>query len=162
MIIMKKIIIALDYDPGAEKVALTGYKLAKALHAEIILLHVIANPAYYTSAYSPVMGFTGFDEAIIRTDDSAIHTEAKRFLEEVKTHLGDETIKVAVLDGEIDEAIMSFLSSENADMLVMGTHTRSGLDKLLMGNMAEKILRHITVPLVAVPTHAEETGKKQA
>ncbi|MES2850796.1 MAG: universal stress protein [Bacteroidota bacterium] len=159
---MKKIIIALDYDPGAEKVAQTGYELAKALQAEITLMHVIGNPAYYASAYSPIMGFTGFDETFMQTEDRSMHNEAKRFLEEVKQHLGDETIKISVLDGEVDEAIMSFLSIQKADMLVMGTHTRHGLDKLLMGNIAEKVLRHIQVPLVAVPTHVEETGKKQA
>lgn len=46
---MKKILIALDYDPTAEKIAETGYALATAMKAEVVLVHVIAEPAYYSS-----------------------------------------------------------------------------------------------------------------
>ena len=44
---MNKILIALDYEPSAEIIAETGNTIAKALKAEIVLLHVIAEPAYY-------------------------------------------------------------------------------------------------------------------
>jgi nucleotide-binding universal stress UspA family protein len=60
---MKKVLIALDYDPTAQKVAEAGFSLAKSMNAEIILLHVISEPVYYSSMeYSPVMGFTGYME----------------------------------------------------------------------------------------------------
>ena len=157
---MKKIIIALDYDPSAEKVAETGYKIAKALNAEIVLLHVQADPAYYASGgYSPIMGFTGFDiPAMEMSGSTQLHAEAKRFLEEVKKHLGDEAIQTSVVDGDVTEAIMSLVKSLDADMVVMGTHSRRGFEKLLMGNLAESVLNKITVPLVAVPTHTEEAN----
>ncbi len=58
---MKKILVAIDYDPSAEKVAETGHALAQAMKAELVLLHVIAEPSYYSSMeFSPIMGFTGF------------------------------------------------------------------------------------------------------
>ena len=58
---MKKVLIALDYDPTAQKVAEAGFSLAKTMGAEVILLHVISDPVYYSSTeYSPIMGFTGF------------------------------------------------------------------------------------------------------
>ena len=60
-IIMKKVLIALDYNPTAQKVAELGFAMAKAMNAEIALLHVISDPVYYSSVnYSPIMGFTGF------------------------------------------------------------------------------------------------------
>ena len=67
---MKKILIALDYDPTAQKVAETGHKLAKAMNARTILLHVISDATYYSSLnYSPIMGFGGFSNAdTIQTD----------------------------------------------------------------------------------------------
>ena len=55
---MKKVLIALDYNPSAQAVAETGFTLAKAMQAEVILLHVMADPAYYAAyEYSPIMGF---------------------------------------------------------------------------------------------------------
>jgi nucleotide-binding universal stress UspA family protein len=67
---MKKILIALDYDPTAQKVAETGHKLAKAMNARTILLHVISDAPYYSSLnYSPIMGFGGFSNVdTIETD----------------------------------------------------------------------------------------------
>jgi len=154
---MKKIIIALDYDPSAEKVAQTGYEIATALKAEVVLLHVVGNPAYYASgAYSPIMGFTGFDGPMIEGAEKGLFHEAKRFLEEAKKHMGDATIELSVVEGEVGDAIHAQVKNLNADMVVMGTHARHGLDKLLMGNIAAKVLNTITVPLVAVPTHVEE------
>ena len=55
---MKKILIALDNNVGAQKVAATGYELSKALHAHTILMHVTTDVTYYSSLnYSPIMGF---------------------------------------------------------------------------------------------------------
>ena len=60
---MKKVLIALDYNPTAQKVAETGFSMAKAMNAEVTLLHVISDLVYYSSAeYSPIMGFTGIME----------------------------------------------------------------------------------------------------
>ena len=56
---LKKVLIALDYDKSAQKVAAAGYEMAKAMNAEVVLLHVISDPVYYASVeYSPIMGLT--------------------------------------------------------------------------------------------------------
>ena len=58
---MKNILIALDYDPTAQKVAELGFLLAGNKDAAITLLHVIADPSYYASTvYDPIMGFGGY------------------------------------------------------------------------------------------------------
>jgi nucleotide-binding universal stress UspA family protein len=160
---MKKIIIALDFDQTAEHVAQTGFEIAKGLGAQVTLVHVVGEPAYYTSrAYSPIMGFTGFELSEIDMEQRGLHKEAKRFLEEAKRHLGDEMVDTAVLDGDVTEAIMSLVNSEQADMVVMGTHSRRGLEKLLVGNLAQKVMDNITVPLIAVPTNIVSAEKNLA
>ena len=59
---MKKVLIALDYEPPAQKIAETGYALAKGMNAEIVLLHVLSDANYYASLnYFPVMGYEGFN-----------------------------------------------------------------------------------------------------
>lgn len=150
---MKKILIALDYDPLAEKVASTGYTLAKALHASVLLIHVVVEPSYYSSVeYSPIMGFTGFSDADAYQVKEGLVKEAQRFLEESKKHLGDETIAVSVVEGDFADAIIDAAKDFNADLIVMGTHHRKGLDKLLMGSLAEKILNTASIPLLTIPS----------
>ena len=149
---MKKILIALDYDPLAEKVAATGYTIAKALNATLLLLHVVEEPAYYSSVeYSPIMGFTGFNDTNTYEVAEGLKKEAYRFLEESRKHLGDESIELSVVEGDFADVIIYSAKEFGADMIVMGTHNRKGLDKLLLGNLSEKILNHVRVPLLTIP-----------
>jgi nucleotide-binding universal stress UspA family protein len=77
---MKKILIAIDYTPSAEKVAETGYALAKALKAEVAIVHVITEPAFYAMDYSPIMGYTGgYTTGTVEILDG-ITKEAENFL----------------------------------------------------------------------------------
>lgn len=154
---MKKVVIALDYDPSAEKVAKLGYEVARAMNASVVLLHVVNEPSYYESgAYSPIMGFVGFTAPDILEMDRGLYNEAKRYLEESKKHLGDDSIEINVIEGDFSEAITTIIDSTHADLLVMGTHRRKGIEKLLMGNLAEKILNSTRIPLLVVPTHADD------
>ncbi|MFT3679023.1 MAG: universal stress protein [Ferruginibacter sp.] len=151
---MKKIIIALDYEPAAEKVADEGYALAKKLGAEVMLLHVVAEPAYYSNLeYSPVMGFAGFGGPDILEAEINLKEEAQRFLINSRSHLGDESINTSVVEGDFSEAILDAIKEFDADLLVMGTHSRRGFEKLLVGNLAAKMLNVITIPLLAIPTN---------
>lgn len=157
---MKKILIALDYDPSAEKVAAAGHELAKAMNADTILLHVTAEAAYYASMdYSPVMGyagFSGFTSMNLSEVAGRLKRESEQFLEQSKKHLGDGTITTLVADGETADTILFIAEEHKIDIIVMGSHSRRGLDKLLMGSVAEKVLHHTKVPLFIVPTREEK------
>jgi len=153
---MKKVLIALDYEPSAENIAETGYKIASAMNAEVILLHVIAEPAYYSSMeYSPIMGFTGFldtfDSGLSETMKNDIQTQSQEFLDKSKSHLGNDAIRTLILEGSFADSIVECSINEQADLIVMGSHSRRGLDKLLMENVAEKVLQLSKVPVLVIP-----------
>lgn len=156
---MKKILIALDYDPTAQKVAETGYALAKAMNAKTILLHVVADVTYYSSLnYSPIMGFAGFSSVdTIQTDTiGQIKKVAQTYLDKSKQHLGDERIQTVVKNGDYGETILKTAKDLEVDIIVMGTHSKRGLEKILVGSVAEKVLHHSLIPVFIIPTRAFE------
>jgi nucleotide-binding universal stress UspA family protein len=160
---MKKVLIALDYDPTAQKIAESGYGLAKAMNARTILLHVISDPVYYSSLnYSPIMGFDGFNSIDTIQPEAADELEktAQSFLDGSKKFLGDESIETVVSTGEFGDAILETAKRLDVDIIVLGTHSRRGLDKILVGSVAEKILRHSLIPLFIIPTRSFEENKK--
>ncbi|GGG49113.1 universal stress protein [Bizionia arctica] len=57
---LKKICIALDTSPSAEKVATLGYENAKALKAEVVIVHVVSDAGLYAMDYDPIMEYNGF------------------------------------------------------------------------------------------------------
>lgn len=152
---MKKILIAVDYDPTAQKIAETGYAFAKSMGARVTLLHVTSDYVYYSSLdYSPILGYDSFSNlGVIQTNTiEELHNAAENYLETTKRHLGDETIETVVKDGDFGEVILETAEELNIDIIVMGTHGRRGLDKILMGSVAEKVLRNSSIPLFIIPT----------
>lgn len=152
---MKKVLIALDYDPTAQKVAETGFLLAKTMKAEVILLHVMSDPVYYSSnEYSPVMGFTGYmNMGPLQLDSiDGLKQASQQYLDKSKQHLGDNTIKTLVKEGDFAESILKAAKDLHVDILVMGSHSRRWLDEILLGSVTEKVLHHSTIPLFIVPT----------
>ncbi len=137
---MKKILIALDYDPVAERIAEKGYELGKAMNAEIILLHVVSEAFYYTSQnYSPIMGYEGFNNLNVlpAIDVEALRKAALDFLNSSKRHLGDENIQTIIKDGDFADSILEAANEVAANLIVMGSHGRRGLDRMLLGSIAE-------------------------
>lgn len=152
---MKKVLIALDYDPTAKKVAETGFAMAKAMKAKVVLLHVIADPVFYSSAeYSPVMGFNGFMETAelqLNTIES-LKKASQQYLDKSKQHLGDKTILTIVKEGDFADSILNTAKDLQADIIVMGSHSRKWLENIVMGSVTEKVLHHTPIPLFIIPT----------
>jgi nucleotide-binding universal stress UspA family protein len=160
---MKKVLVALDYDPTAQKVAEAGYRLSKAMNAHTVLLHVISDPVYYSSLnYSPIMGFDGFNniDTIQPDTDEELKKAAQNFLDESKNFLGDETIETVVSGGDFGGTILETAKKLKVDIIVLGTHGRRGLEKILVGSVTENVLHHSSIPLFIVPTKVFEEQKK--
>lgn len=157
---MEKILIALDYEPTAQKVAETGYSLAKSMNAGVVLLHIIDEVNYYSAVeYSPIMGFSGFSSAVTPNliEIEQVKEASKQYLEKSKEHLGDKTIQTIVEEGDPADLILKTATDLHADIIVVGTHSRRGLEKILMGSVAEKVLHRASIPVFIIPT---KTRKK--
>jgi nucleotide-binding universal stress UspA family protein len=152
---VKKVLIALDYNPTAQKVAEEGFSIAKAMNAEIILLHVISDLVYYSSTeYSPIMGFTGFmDTGPVQLDSlNSLKEAALHFLDKSRLHLGDKSIQTIVKEGDFAESILDAAKEVHADIIILGSHSRKWLENVVMGSVTEKVLRHTPIPLFIIPT----------
>ncbi len=152
---MKKILIALDYDPTSQKVAEAGHALAKTMGAETIIMHVISDAVHYTSIKYPIMGFGGYmniDPLLLEDITQKLKQASQDFLEHSKNRLFDKTIQTLVQEGDIAESIIETAQKLNADIIVMGSHSRKWLEQIAMGSVTEKVLRHTTIPMLIVPT----------
>jgi nucleotide-binding universal stress UspA family protein len=152
---MKKVLITLDYDPTAQKVAEEGFSLATSMGAEVILLHVLSDPTYYASIeHITITGFAGHMETSRLQINSIeeLKETARQFLEESKQHLGDSTIQILVKEGDFAESILNTAKDLKTDIIVMGSHSRRRFDEIIMGSVTERVLYHTSVPLFIVPT----------
>lgn len=146
---IQKVLIAMDYDETSQKVAEVGFSMAKAMNAEIILLHVISEQPIYYSTYTYMRE--------LRVDILGdLKKSTQIFLDKTKKYLGDESIKTILKEGAIAETILETAKELKVDVIVMGSHSRKWLENIIMGSEAENVLKKTILPLFIVPT------KKQA
>ena len=152
---MKKVLIALDFNPTAQKVAETGYLLAKSLGAEVVLLHVIVDSIYYSSIESyPIVGYSGSMITPLQVLDTEVtKKESGKFLDKIKVHLKDDAIQTVIKEGDFATMILKTATELKVDMIVMGSHSRRWLEEILMGSVTESVLHHTKIPLFIIPTH---------
>lgn len=152
---MKNILIALDHDAKAQKVAEIGCSFGDNTNTVITLLHVVADPSYdKMTVYDPTLIFGSYTNLNLRGPDS-LHKLKKTsmdFLEKAKHQLGNTQIKTLVKEGSIAETIQSVAKELNADTIVMGSHSKRWLEDILMGSITEYVLHRTSIPLLIVPT----------
>jgi len=142
---IKKVLIALDYDPTSKKIAEVGFSMAKAIGAEVVLVHVIGDLLTYSLSYlnmGPLQSDSGKE-----LKDSSL-----QFLEKMKDHLGDMMIKSLIKVGDFGDCILETVKEEDIDIIVMGSHSKKWLENIVMGSVTESVLRQTTIPMFIVPT----------
>ena len=148
---MKKVLIALDFDPTAQKVAEEGFAMAKAMGAEVTLLHVVINSAMYATAYAN-MGAWQIDTVETNMAMDILNEGSLKFLEKAKRHLASKSIQIIQKEGDFAQQILETASEIKADCIVMGSHSQKWLENILMGSVTEEVLRKSTIPLYIIPT----------
>lgn len=153
---MKKVLIAIDYNPISEKVAEAGKELAKQMNAEIGLVHVIADINYYGTTYPTFMGYNGYNTAVNLNVNNEMRKVAEDFLETAAKHLGEgQPLTTHLADGDTANELLRYSKEWSADLLVMGTHSHSTLEKIFMGSVASKVIEKTEIPVYLVPIKGE-------
>lgn len=142
---IKKVLIAIDYDETSQKVAEQGFSMAKAMNAEVILLHVISEQLLYYSSYVYMRQMR-----VDFTDD--LKDSTQRYLDKIRKHLGDDSIQTVFNFGEVADTVLSTAIDLNVDMIVIGSHSRNWLENIFLGSQAQDLLKKSTLPLLIIPT----------
>lgn len=137
----RKILIAVDNGPTAEKVATNGFLLGQQLKAEIALVSVVETTFLMADG-----GITFNDMAEMMKAD--IKKSQQMLIDKIFNGYKAWTF---IEEGITHEMILKVAAQWDADLVVLGTHGRTGLSHLLMGSVAEMMVRHSIKPLLIIP-----------
>ena len=137
----KVILVPLDGSPLAEAVLPHAQALAKSEGAKIILLRVPSSPA---------TEFISRDPAIIAKILEDMDQQTRDYVENKVTKLKGEGILASgvIREGSIPDTIIEVAKENHADVITMSTHGRSGLQRILMGSVAEQVVSISPVPVM--------------
>jgi nucleotide-binding universal stress UspA family protein len=143
---IKKILYATDYSKASARALDEAVNLAKQNKAELWVVHVIEALATYVSGED-----FGGAELYMRLEETA-RRDAQASMEKLMQRLKRLGVKAKslLLKGSPHEQIVKAAKNRKADMIVVGTHGRTGLSKLLMGSVASRVVSTARCPVVTV------------
>ncbi len=142
---VKRILVPTDFsDPSAEALA-TAMALAKGAGAVVDLVHVAVEASF---ALPPPI-----DVATVPIDMAKVMERVTDGLRAEEKRVQDAGLRcdTAMLVGRPDAEIVARATATGADLIVMGTHGRSGLAHALLGSVAERVVRRASCPVLTVP-----------
>ncbi len=141
---LKKILFPTDFSHTGDAALALATSMARDTGATLLIIHVEEPPM----AYGGGEMYYGVPEPDIR--------ELKTMLSEVKPSDPEVPYKHRLVNGHPAHAIVQLAESEDVDLIVMGTHGRSGLSRLLMGSVAEHVMRKAPCPVLTYKALSEE------
>src|SRR3954452_12882694 len=146
MIDLKRILVPTDFSKHSQTALVYGVAFAQKFGAQLHLLHIVQDLALF---------FPDTVTVVPPTDQltEAVEAALQRVLRE--NHLEAMGVQTAVRSGSPFHEIAQYARDEDVDLIIMGTHGRGGLMHLLMGSVAEKVVRKAPCPVLTVrdPEH---------
>ncbi len=139
-----KILFPTDFSEGALHAFPYAVDLAKNYGAKLYLIHVLYDIAVASGLHIP--------HSSMNTLYQELHENAKKTLESFayEVRKGVTDIEFAVLRGVPYEETLKFADATGIDLIVIGTHGRKGLDRMLFGSTAERVVRNAACPVLTV------------
>ncbi|GAN31685.1 MAG: universal stress protein [Candidatus Brocadia sp. AMX2] len=144
MIILKKILCPVDHSECSYLALKYAISLALKDEAKLYLMHVIDTRLYDTEIYK----FSPYKIDEVDIDMSKIREDLMKSLPEGTTDVLD--VETIIVKGVPFHEIVNAAAEISADIIVIGTHGRTGLSHVVMGSVAEKVVRKATCPVLTV------------
>lgn len=138
-----KILIAVDSSEYSMKAAKKGFELAHQVNAKVALLYVVDS----SKALGNIDAGISAEQSLL-----VLKKEAEQTLDELAVMYDGDTVMKFMPEGQPTKDILKTATVWEADLIIMGTHGRTGLLHLLVGSVAEHVIRHSKIPVMVVPS----------
>ncbi len=140
---IKKILCAVDLSDHSKTIAEYTVMLAKLSSAEVIVMYTAPSLSQYVGFHVPPNTIENFVGEIVTGAEKSMDTFVSENFAEV------EATGVVII-GYAAEEIVKKAKEEDVDLIVMGTHGRKGLDRILFGSVAESVVKNAQQPVLTI------------
>jgi nucleotide-binding universal stress UspA family protein len=143
------ILLATDGSPASEGASGEAIDLAVQVEARLLVVSVLGASSRPSEASAETAGPADSRDSLT--------TKAQAIVQRAKAAGADATF--LVWDGDPGEAIVAAADSENADLIIVGSHGRSGVSRFLIGSVSDYVVRHAHCPVMVVRGKTEATRR---
>jgi nucleotide-binding universal stress UspA family protein len=148
MITLKNILVPSDFSECSDQALRYGLELARKFDATLHAIHVVQDPATQPWAAE------GFAIPLLEVTEQWLKDAEARLATEIP-EIDRARVRVTALLGAVYPEVLRYAQEQEIDLIVMGTHGRGGVSHLLLGSIAEKVVRRSPCPVLTVrhPQH---------
>jgi len=136
----QELLVSVDFQQHTQKLVDFAIDVAKRLNAHLTVIHVLEFIIPYDD-YSPE-SYKKFDDKLL----AHVENKMEVLIEQCKTSIPE--CKGVVLRGDVIESIVTSAKDSKADLIIMGTHGAKGIEKILLGSVAERVLKRAPCPVL--------------
>lgn len=148
---IKTILCAVDLSDHSRAVAEYASMLARSLSARVVVVYTAPSLSQYVGFHVPPNTIENFVGEIVTGAEQSMDAF-------VAENFSGIEAKGQVLIGYAAEEILNRAREENVDLIVMGTHGRKGIDRILFGSVAEKVVKNADMPVLTIRPRAKANG----
>lgn len=147
---IRTILVPVDFSEFSQRAFTWALALAEKWEARVIVLHVVSIPAY-----PPMITGTYFNPVEFET---ALQKDGEERIQEFVSQAANTTVTIEtrVVLGLPFSDICQLAEQNHVDVIVMGSHGRTGIGHILLGSVAERVVRHALCPVLVVGRKAQE------
>ena len=146
---VQKVVVPIDFSDNSRTIAESAAFVAGKFGASMHLIFIVHNFEDYSGFLMPQMGMPNFEHELMEGAEQKMAA----FVEEIQPYClqcGVSSVEWRVVNGDIGEGVIEFANELLCDMIIMGTHGYKGLEKIVFGSIADKVVRSATCPVLTI------------
>ncbi len=152
---IKRILTPVDFSENAGKILRGAAYVAGTFKAELHLLFVVQSFDDYSGFFVPPVNLPTMLEELFESAQQRM----EQFVEENKTlfdEMGVDTVIHKVVTGDVAEEILDYVKETRCHLIIMGTHGYKGLERIMFGSIAEKVVKTACCPVMTINPYRQE------
>lgn len=146
---IKHVVTPIDFSDNSKLIADSAAFLAGKFGASLNLVFVVQNFEDYSGFFVPQMHMPNLEDELLTGAEARMVSFVDEYRQDY-IQLGVVDIVAKVLMGDVGEQIVEYATEIEADMIVMGTHGYKGLEKIMFGSVADKVVRAADCPVTTI------------
>jgi len=152
---IQSILTPIDFSDNAGKIVKAAAYVAGTFKAELHLVFVVQSFEDYSGFFVPPISLPNMEEELFASAEQQMES----YIEENKTLFADagvSSVTGKVLTGDVAEEILTFAAKKKVELIVMGTHGYKGLERIMFGSVADKVVKTACCPVMTINPYREE------
>ncbi|MEJ2689965.1 MAG: universal stress protein [Deltaproteobacteria bacterium] len=149
---INKILVPVDFSKNSAKIVQESLYIAGRFKAQLSFIFVVQSFGDYSGFFVPHMPVARFEEELVQGAEKKM----KEFLGEILPP--ELQYQSKVVSGDVAEEIIGFAESEGFDLIIMGTHGYKGLEKVLFGSVADRVVKTAPCPVTTINPYKVKVG----